>query len=88
MAMDGEEEVEMEFVADPTDEQAAKIDRGLVEYSADFASTRSPVPVRAVFVESGRVVAGIDGAGYWRKVPRAAAVGASRPPVQGAWGAA
>ena len=68
MAMDGEEAVEMEFVADPTDEQVGEIDRGLLEYSADFASTRSPVPVRAVFVESGRVFAGIDGVGYWRKV--------------------
>ena len=58
----------LEFVEEPTDEQAEEIDRGLVEYSADFASTRAPVPVRAVFVESGRVVAGIDGAEYWRIV--------------------
>ena len=58
----------MEFVEDPTDGQAGEIDRGLVEYSADFASSRDPVPVRAVFVESGEVVAGVDGAEYWRKL--------------------
>ena len=58
----------LEFVEEPTDEQAGEIDRGLLEYSADFASNRSPVPVRAVFVESGRVVAGIDGTEYWRIV--------------------
>ena len=58
----------LEFVEEPTDEQAGEIDRGLLEYSADFASNRAPVPVRAVFLESGRVVAGIDGTGYWRIV--------------------
>ena len=58
----------LEFVENATDEQAGEIDRGLVEYSADFASSRAPVPVRAVFVESGRVVAGVDGGEYWRKI--------------------
>ena len=47
-------EAGMEFVADPTDEQAEEIERGLGE--------RPATPVRAVFVESGRVVAGLDGA--------------------------
>ena len=50
----------MEFVADPTDEQAEEIERGLGE--------RPATPVRAVVVESGRVVAGLDGAAYWGKV--------------------
>ena len=58
----------LEFVEDSTDDQAGEIDRGLLDYSADFASTRSPVPVRSVFVESGNVVAGIDGVEYWRKI--------------------
>ena len=58
----------LEFVEDATDEQAAQIDRGLVEFSADFASSRDPVPVRAVFMDSGRVVAGVNGAEYWRKL--------------------
>ena len=50
----------VEFVSDPTEEQAARIERGLDE--------RPATRVRAVFVESGRVVAGLDGAAYWRKV--------------------
>ena len=58
----------LEFVTDPTDEQAGEIDRGLIEYSADYAPSRAPVPVQAVFVESGHVIAGIDGAEYWRKI--------------------
>lgn len=66
--MDRVATVRMEFITDPTDEQAGEIDRGLIEYSAAFAPSRSPVPVRAVFVESGRVVAGVDGAEYWRKI--------------------
>ena len=53
-------EAGMEFVADPTDEQAEEIERGLGE--------RPATPVRAVVVESGRVVAGLDGAAYWGKV--------------------
>lgn len=58
----------LEFVEDATEEQAGEVDRGLIEYSADFASNRDPVPVRAVFVESGRVVAGLNGAEYWQKL--------------------
>ena len=58
----------LEFIEEPTEEQAGEVDRGLIEYSADFASSRDPVPVRAVFLESGRVVAGVDGAEYWRKL--------------------
>ena len=50
----------VELVADPTDEQAAEIERGLGE--------RPATRIRAVFVESGRVVAGLDGAAYWGKV--------------------
>ena len=58
----------MEFFADPTQEQAAAVERGLDEYNAMLASERSATPVRGVFVESGRVVAGIDGAAYWGKL--------------------
>ena len=50
----------VEFVADPTDEEAAEIELGLGE--------RPATRVRAVFVESGRVVAGLDGAAYWGKI--------------------
>ena len=58
----------IEFVAGATDEQVAKMEWGLEEHSADFASSRAPVPVRAVYLESGRLVAGLDGAEYWRKI--------------------
>ena len=50
----------VEFVADPTEEQAREIERGLGE--------RPTNRIRAVFVESGRVVAGREGAAYWGKV--------------------
>ena len=58
----------MELLANPTGEQIAAVERGLDEYNADVASTRSLAPVRAVYAESGRVVAGIDGAAYWGKL--------------------
>ena len=58
----------MEFVADATEEQAREVDRGLDKYNADFVPDRSPTPVRAAFVESGRVVAGLNGIEYWRKL--------------------
>ena len=58
----------MEFLANPTDEQATAIERGLDEYNAGAVSVRSTTPVRAVFVESGEVVAGITGAAYWGKL--------------------
>ena len=58
----------MEFLANPTDEQAAAVERGLDGYNASVASTRFTIPVRAVLVESGRVVGGITGAAYWGKL--------------------
>ena len=58
----------MELLTNPTDEQAAAIERGLDEHSARVASVRSATPVRAVYVESGQVVAGITAAAYWGKL--------------------
>ena len=61
-------ELGIEFVAGATDEQVAKMEWGLEEHSAAFASSRAPVPVRAVYLDSGRMVAGLDGAEYWKKI--------------------
>ena len=58
----------MEFVTSPTDNQLAEFERGLNEYNVGVASARSVTPVRAVFVESGCVVAGIAAAAYWGKL--------------------
>ena len=58
----------MEFLANPTDEQLATIERGLDDYNAGVASTRSSTPVRAVVIDSEQVVAGIVGAAYWGKL--------------------
>ena len=58
----------MKFVTNPTDQQLAEMERGLDEYNAGVASARSVTRVQAVFVESDRVVAGIDGAAYWGKL--------------------
>ena len=58
----------MEFVVDPAEEQAAEAERGLDRHNAGLAYTRSTTRVRAVFVESGRVVAGLDSAAYWGKL--------------------
>ena len=60
--------MEMEFVADATGEQAREVARGLEEYNAGFVPDGSATPVRAVFLESGRIVAGLNGVAYWRKV--------------------
>ena len=59
---------DMEFLADPTEEQIAEVERGLDEHNAVLASARSATRVRGVFVESGRVVAGLDAAAYWGKL--------------------
>ena len=58
----------MEFVADPTEHQLAEIERGLDEFNAGVALVRSVTPVQAVCVESGDVVAGLNGAAYWGKL--------------------
>ena len=58
----------MEFLANPTAEQMVAIERGLDDYNGSVASTRFTIPVRAVFVESGQVVAGMVGAAYWGKL--------------------
>ena len=58
----------MGFAIDPTDEQLAEIERGLGEYNAGVASPRSATRVRAVFVDGGQVLAGLDGAAYWGKL--------------------
>ena len=60
--------MEIEFVADAAEEQAREVDRGLDEYNAGFVADGSAAPVRAVFLESGRIVAGLNGVAYWRKV--------------------
>ena len=58
----------MEFLTNPTDEQATAVERGLDEYNASVASTRFTIPVRAVLVDSGKVVAGVVGTAYWGKI--------------------
>lgn len=58
----------MDFVANPTEAQVAEIERGLDAHSALVASVRSVVPVRAVWVEADRVVAGLVGSAYWGKL--------------------
>ena len=58
----------MEIVVDPTDTQAAEIERGLDRHNAGLASVRSVTPVRAVMLNSGTVVAGVVGAAYWGKL--------------------
>ena len=58
----------MELVVAPTDAQVAEIERGLDEYNAGVASARSAAAVRGVFIESGRVVAGVVGTAYWGKL--------------------
>ena len=58
----------MKFIADPTDEQVAAIERGLNAHNAVAASVRSITPVRAVFVESEQVIAGLVAAAYWGKL--------------------
>ena len=58
----------MEFITDPTERQLAEIERGLDDYNAGVASARTVNRVRAVFVEGGRVVAGLDAATYWGKL--------------------
>ena len=58
----------MELVSAPTDTQIAAVERGLDEYNAGTASARSASPVRAVFLESDRVVAGVVGTAYWGKL--------------------
>jgi ribosomal protein S18 acetylase RimI-like enzyme len=58
----------MEVFTDPTEEQIAEVECGLDEYNAGLASVRSTTSVRAVFVDSGAVVAGIVGAAYWGKL--------------------
>ena len=58
----------MELVTNPTDEQAAAVERGLDEYNIGLVSARSATAVRAVFVESGQVVGGVGGAAYWGKL--------------------
>ena len=58
----------MEFSADPTEQQVAEIDRGLDEHNAQLVSPRSLTRVQGVFVDSGRVVAGLVAAAYWGKL--------------------
>jgi len=58
----------MELLAEPTQEQLDEVEHGLDEYNASLISARSAIPVRAVFLDSGEVVAGITGAAYWGKL--------------------
>ena len=58
----------MEFLAEPTREQIDEVERGLDEYNAGLASVRFATGVRAVFLDSGRVVAGVVGTAYWGKL--------------------
>ena len=59
---------DIEFFENPTEEQVAEVERGLDEHNAGVASTRSVTRVRGVFVDSGRVVAGLDAAAHWGKL--------------------
>lgn len=58
----------MRFITDPTEEQVTLIERDLDAHSASVASARSVAPVRAVYAESGSVVAGLVGSAYWGKL--------------------
>ena len=58
----------MEFLENPTDEQAAEIERRLDEHNAEVGVVRAVIPVRGVYVEWGRVVAGIEAVVYWGKL--------------------
>ena len=58
----------MHFCEDPTAEQLAEVESGLDEHNGTLVSARIRTPVRAVFVDSGRVVAGVTGAAYWGKL--------------------
>lgn len=58
----------MNFVTDPADDQIVEIERGLDAHNARVASVRSVTPLRAVWVEAGRVVAGLVGSAYWGKL--------------------
>ena len=58
----------MEFVANPTDERVAEIGRGLDEHNAEAGIARDVIQVKCVYVESGRVVAGIEAVVYWGKL--------------------
>ena len=58
----------MKFLTNPTDEQIAAVERGLDDYNATTASARSTTVIKAVFVESGMVVAGILATAYWGKL--------------------
>ena len=58
----------MDFLVGPTEAQVAQIEQGLDAHSALVASARSVVPVRAVWVEADRVVAGLTGSAYWGKL--------------------
>ncbi len=58
----------MEFSETLTDVQVSEIESGLDAHSADIASARSITPLRAGFIDAGRVVAGIAGTVYWGKL--------------------
>ena len=58
----------MKFVINPTDDQVTAIERGLDDYNATVASARSATTIKAVFADSGQVVAGIVGTAYWGKL--------------------
>ena len=58
----------MEFIANPTDRQLVEIKRGLDDHNAGVVSARAATRVSAVWVESGDVIAGLDGAAYWGKL--------------------
>ncbi len=59
---------DIEFFEHPTEVQVAEVERGLDEHNAGVASARSVTRVRGVFVDSGRVVAGLDAAAHWGKL--------------------
>lgn len=59
---------DVELLVNPTDDQVAKIERGLNEYNAGRASARCATSVQAAFTDSGEVVAGVIGTAYWGKL--------------------
>ena len=58
----------MDFCETLTDEQVDALEQGLNDFNASRLTTRDVVRVRAGYVDSGRVVAGVVGAAYWGKL--------------------
>ena len=60
--------MEPDLIEDPTGQQVAEVERGLGEYDLQFLPGRANVAIKGVLVESDRVVAGLYGEMFWRKM--------------------